>query len=566
MPSEHVRITGAGGVTLDGAIRRPVVPAGVKVPVVIYSSPYFGNAYPSVDDQEDDGSGALNPTQLVSHGFAVLSVSVRGTGGSGGCFTFFGKAEQSDQVLLVEAMAKPSWSNGRVGMMGASYDGTTPLEAAVNNPPALKTIIAGAPITDLYSGLDATPGGAFFSGGVGLPGFYTTAGLLPSAQGPRSAQQLPTTLVPPTARLCNEVAANIQSSATGGVVDERPAAFYRERNLLARFPKIRTSVLFTQNWNDDEYFSDEVAFQALGQAPKRFFHAPGPHGSHDYADPTYRRYVLAWLDFWLKGIGGVPEGIGGVRWQSAEIVNGTQLVGGTGRWYESRSWPPEQSHEEALYLSGNGLRTSPSAGSVQSFRSAPTPSGIVTPTLGPGGYTYPKTYLCPDQSSPVSLTWVSPVLTTPLLVAGNARALLRLSSDQPGGLVSVELLDLSPELCDSVPSVRAGNSGRLISFGMTDLRFSRGNFRAEPFPTGTPTEVRVDLHATAQVVPAGRRLAVLVRGQNPLNAATPYAPTLTLYTDGGVQATQLVLPVVGAGLGGSAPRARFPRRPFDPLG
>lgn len=57
---------------------------------------------------------------------------------------------------------------------------------------------------------------------------------------------------------------------------------------------------------------------------------------------------------------------------------------------------------------------------------------------------------------------------------------------------------------------------------------------------------------------------MLVRGQNPLTAATSYSPVLSLLSDGGGQATQVIVPFMGEGLGGAAPRAVFPRRPFDP--
>ena len=61
---------------------------------------------------------------------AVAIFNVRGTGNSGGCFSWLGPAEQRDQAFLVEWLAKRPWSNGRIGMMGLSYHGTTPWEVS----------------------------------------------------------------------------------------------------------------------------------------------------------------------------------------------------------------------------------------------------------------------------------------------------------------------------------------------------------------------------------------------------------------------------------------------------
>ena len=103
-----------------------MLPPGVKAPVVLISSPYFGQTTASgdVDDY-------FAPRWLVDHGYAGAAVSLRGTGNSGGCLDFFGTSEQRDQALLVEWLAAKPWSNGRVAMYGLSYMGTTPWEAAI---------------------------------------------------------------------------------------------------------------------------------------------------------------------------------------------------------------------------------------------------------------------------------------------------------------------------------------------------------------------------------------------------------------------------------------------------
>ena len=45
---------------------------------------------------------------------------------------------------------EPEWSNGRVGMTGHSYVGSTPSVAAAQRPTGLKTIVPSAGLASMY--------------------------------------------------------------------------------------------------------------------------------------------------------------------------------------------------------------------------------------------------------------------------------------------------------------------------------------------------------------------------------------------------------------------------------
>lgn len=83
-------------------------------------------------------------------GYAVVFADLRGTGRSQGCLDHMGKKDQSDARVIVEWAAKQPWSNGRVGMTGHSYVGSTPQMAAAQNPPHLKTIVPSAGLASMY--------------------------------------------------------------------------------------------------------------------------------------------------------------------------------------------------------------------------------------------------------------------------------------------------------------------------------------------------------------------------------------------------------------------------------
>jgi predicted acyl esterase len=257
--------------------------------------------------------------------------------------------------------------------------------------------------------------------------------------------------------------------------------------------------------------------------------------------------VLAWLGYWLKGEGD----IGDLR------VGKVDFQDGDGRWHEGDAWPPHQARQEVLYLSANRLSSKPGAGS-RSFRSLPQ-------TLNQNNFRL-MTTLCSDSISSTGLAglaWMSPPLRRDVIIAGNPFAYLRLSADQPGGIVAVNLVDIGPDF--SCESLDAG----FITWGGADLRFFRGNFTGFDFPVGRPTGVRVDLRDRAQRIQRRHRIALIVSDgeyATGYSSGQPWFPEVTVHADGGPRASQLVLPVIAGTFGGRPPRIAYPPRPFVPPG
>jgi uncharacterized protein len=87
---------------------------------------------------------------FAPRGYAVVMADLRGTGKSSGCLDHLGPRDQKDSKDLVNWIAKQKWSNGRVGMTGHSYVGSTPQMTAAQNPKALKTIVPSAGLAAMY--------------------------------------------------------------------------------------------------------------------------------------------------------------------------------------------------------------------------------------------------------------------------------------------------------------------------------------------------------------------------------------------------------------------------------
>jgi uncharacterized protein len=62
----------------------------------------------------------------------------------------FGSVVARDLEQIVEWSATQGWSNGRVGMTGHSYVGSTPSVAAAQRPDGLATIVPSAGLASMY--------------------------------------------------------------------------------------------------------------------------------------------------------------------------------------------------------------------------------------------------------------------------------------------------------------------------------------------------------------------------------------------------------------------------------
>ena len=150
-----------------------VRPKEVKpYPVILEASPYHGTIAdrsgtrifpgpkanqlpPWVDSQQTPGGVETDKTlglagYFAPRGYAVVFMDLRGTGMSGGCLDHLGRDDKADMRDTIDWITKQPWSNGRVGMTGHSYVGSTPTVAAAAAPKGLKTIVPSAGLGAMY--------------------------------------------------------------------------------------------------------------------------------------------------------------------------------------------------------------------------------------------------------------------------------------------------------------------------------------------------------------------------------------------------------------------------------
>jgi predicted acyl esterase len=473
----------------------PDVPAGTKVPVIADVGPYYSTSTSMLPQNEGDTIATEPANRLgrflienfVPHGYAVAQVSVFGSGDANHCFDMFGMAEQLGVDAAVEWLGTQEWSNGNVGLIGRSYDGSTPWMAATFGNPHLKTIV---PISGLH-GLQAlvTHNGssearvATFQNVV-----YGRFGLDGDAEDVHT--------------LCPDYLTATPFGAaaylTGDSVLPMEDSYWVEREFLPRtLANYDGSVYFIhglQDWNVDPHLISPSFLQLrekgldvkglFGQWGHHYPDRPGEHanlpaGRGQEAFPFTVRYdwaedLLEWFDFYLKGQGPRP-------------VLKVEVQDNIGRWRVEETYPPLDIDAQAIPIVGTPAPLAPAGGSA-------------TFNLG-----------MLDEARAVALS-------------GHMYLEAQVTPLGANGQLFYQVDDL--------------DSGLRLAFGIMDLRYRGGE--AGPVVPGSDVRVRVQSQPFEFVVPAGHRLQLTVaqvgEGYLPAPSAGPmlFDPA----------ASSLVLPVL----------------------
>ena len=116
-----------------------------------------------------DPAGAENGISPIATllGFAVVDVNMRGTGCSGGAFSFFEPLQNLDGYDVIETVAHQPWVlHHKVGMIGISYGGISQLFVAATDPPDLAAI---APLSVIDNTATTLYPGGILNSGFALP-------------------------------------------------------------------------------------------------------------------------------------------------------------------------------------------------------------------------------------------------------------------------------------------------------------------------------------------------------------------------------------------------------------
>lgn len=488
-----------------------------KVPVILTVTPY----------------GALGRTlnsTWTRRGYAVVVADVLGTGNSGGCWDYGGVQEQQSTAELINWLGTRPWSNGKVAMIGGSYDGTTAnMAAATANSPYLATIVPQVAISDWYS--------YSYGDGVryGLADPAQRQGLVIDEQGLDTpiTFDVGESMLPPlpggapdgiAERYLDRACPSLNKiTHTRRAYEPSPDKddFWAERDYLAMASRVTVPVLVQGGWRDWNVKRSESVrwFEAL-QVPKMMVMDDIAHGAAG-GETGFDLLLHAWLDRWLWGYETNIEA------QPAVVsVTNDKVV------HRDTSWPPVGTQEVTLPLAG--LESKGNGGWVDT---GTTTESSALEALGAGGGS--------------DVQWfTTATLDRATRISGAPRLRVRASTTGTSAHLTPVLFDLGPTTdttprCDFASTVAAC----MISRGFLDVRHRDGLQSGSDIAPLAPWTATVKFIDTDYVVPAGHRIGVAIMGSNAWWAIPDAQRTVTRLD---IASSTLILPAVG-GLNFSLP-------------
>jgi uncharacterized protein len=303
-----------------------------------------------------DGVGALDyPTAesayianaLFSRGYAILGVSMRGTGCSGGQWDLFQPA--SDGYDVVEWAAAAEWSSGDVGMFGYSAPGISQLLTAATHPPHLRAITPADVSTDFYRDV-AYPGGI---GNATFTGFWTLAARPVSEYQSiaYAAQQGDPDCAPTIAS--KPVPSDYMDFFTlyQHKFDDKAWDRYSPEPILAQ---IDVPILTCQAMQDDQVSSHATGWLDMVNPDLAWtVFTNGHHGTCDDYSTPFTTQLVDFFDRYVRGIDNAFEEQPHVQVWHETTANDDGDVA-TPNWVENFQHWPVSVAEQTLYLGADG--------------------------------------------------------------------------------------------------------------------------------------------------------------------------------------------------------------------
>lgn len=515
-----LKISLRDGVQLSASVALPADADGKALPgpfPVILTQTGYNKSIPAIP-----ASNAF----LVRHGYAHLSVDVRGTGMSGGTWEAFGENEQGDYLEVIDWAARQSWSNGQVGTWGASFMAITQLFTAAHQHPAHKAVFAIVPMGDAYRDI-VFSGGQVNIGFIPLwMGLVTGLGLLPVEPDPQLPLVLAEHLLGALTQFQVPV---IAQAAVGSGGQNYDSEFWRIRSPLEYTDRIRVPTFVVGGLNDIFQRGEPLLYEALkGHATSKLLIGPWQHVGGSMGEglprdnvPDLNAIALMWFDRYLKGMGNRAE----------SVPNVTQYLWGEERYSTAADWPHPQARPERWYLRGDQSlsKTGPAADEASRVALQQPVNGLCSTstsqwTAGLLGATqlpcftdnrlneallelsYTSEPMAEDYyfNGPIQADlWVSSTGTD----AGVLARVIEVTADGVSHERSNGILTASFRAVDEARSRKLG--GQMIQPWHAYTEASR-----QPLVAGEPTLLPVEIFPTAVVIKKGNRLRITVSGSD----------------------------------------------------
>jgi putative CocE/NonD family hydrolase len=540
-----------------------LLPKGAKnAPILLTRTPYSADVLTTHDARggtaENTQSTHLGPTLwgydnatevIVEGGYIRVVQDVRGKYGSEGDYVMnrplHGPQNPTPVDHATDTYDTIDWlvkniaeSNGRVGILGISYDGFLPLMALVNPHPALKVAVPMNPMVDGWMGDDWFHNGAFRQ--QNMPYIYEQVGTRRNDARWWSSH-------------FDDYDMFMQAGSAGELghqrgleqmgfwrkILEHPSydAFWRDQamdQILAAQPLNVPVMLVDSLWDQEDIYGAIAVYKAI--KPKdtnndKVFLVIGPwHHGQEIGDCSslgalrfgsdtglyFRRNILRpFLDHYLKD--GAPK---------ADVPTVSAYETGTNTWERLSAWPAGCSSGCApkptpLYLSA-GLKldfTAPKSGDAgfdeyisDPAKPVPFRARPIQPVGYGTGYTWAD-WLVDDQREesgrPDVLAFESDVLHAPMKISGQPIANLVASTSGTDSDWVVKVIDVYPD--EVAGQAEMGGYQLMVSADIFRGRYRESFAKAKALAADQPLLYKFELPTANHVFLPGHRIMVQVQ-------------------------------------------------------
>ncbi len=521
----------------------------LKLPVIYQSSPYYGlpianllrqkstkkfmwNVQHEIGNPPNPTNKSISKTrkkrpiiafiedrQWVPKGFITVYSSSPGTGLSDGVPSVGGENESLAPKAVIDwlcgrAKAYTSrdgneevvafWSDGKIGMMGTSYDGSLALAAATTAVDGLKAIVPIAAVSSFYD-------------------YYRSNGLVRSPEGylGEDADVLYSLIHTAKKSMRKSNNANMRDAVILKGIDRKTGDynnFWNERNYLNKLDNVNTAVLISHGFNDWNVMPEHSynLYQALKhkKIPLQLYYH---HGDHAGQAPT--EMINKWFTKYLLEVENRVEDDAKV-W----IVpsNKNQAI-------PYQDFPHPNSEMVDLYLEkGNSNKGKLSLN--------PKTDGGIEKLIDDASKTGKQ---LATELSDSRLLYLSPVLKEDVHLSGVARISVEMASSKAAANLSIWLVSLPWN-----DEKDAKISDNIITRAWADPQNHQSE-KGEPLSPGEFVNVSFDLQPDDQIIAKGQQIALMIFASDAEFTILPKAGTeLTIQLD----KTLLRLPIVNGKL------------------
>jgi len=524
-----------------------LVPKGARnAPILLTRTPYNADELTGHAESSDLGSiltGYDNATDVIVEGGYIRVVQdIRGKYGSEGEYVMNrplqGRWNPTKVDHATDTYDTIDWlvknipeTNGRVGILGISYDGFLPLMALINPHPALKVSVPMNPMVDGWMGDDWFHNGAFRQQGMSY---------IYDQQATRANDIKWWTSHFDDYDMFMEAGSAGELGRRRGLeqvgfwrkILEHPSydSYWQDQamdKILAKEPLKVPVMLVHSLWDQEDIYGDIAVYKAI--EPKdtnndKVFLVLGPwHHGQEIRDGsalgaikfnsdtalTFRREILRpFLDHYLKD--GAPK---------AGIAPVEAFETGTNTWHRMSSWPKGCEtgctiKPTPLYLNAGlnaGFNAKSAAPGYEEYVS--DPSKPVPFRARPIDGASWSRWLVDDQREmsgrPDVLAFTSEVLTAPVKISGEPIVNLIASTSGTDSDWVVKLIDLYPAQVAGQPNM--GGYQLMISADVLRGRYRESFETAKPIEANTPLRYRFVLPTANHVFLPGHRIMVQIQ-------------------------------------------------------